>query len=71
MYEKKKASALTLASRNSTQTKSYHRHFGESRKILKMRIGETLLRLIAVDEQPDTWQQFDQFMRQLYAGGAV
>ena len=71
MNETKKASASTLAGRNTTQAKSYHRHFGESRKILKMCIGEALLCLAAGYSGSDGLQQFDRLLRKLYAGGAI
>jgi hypothetical protein len=71
MYEKKKASASTLAERNTTQAKSYHRYFGKSRIILKMRIGKVLLCLVAGQVGPDGWQVFDRLLRQLYEGGTI
>jgi hypothetical protein len=60
---KKEATLAGVAKINFIQAKSYRRHFGESRKILKMRIGETLLCLVAGIGQPDGWQQLEQLMR--------
>jgi len=69
MSEIKMASSPKLAERNIEQSKSYRQTFGESRKkILKMRIGETLLCLAAGRAEPDGWQLFDRLLRQLYAG---
>ena len=38
---------------------------------LRFQIGQLLLLLLTENGQPDGWQRFDRFLRQLYEGGAL
>lgn len=37
----------------------------------KIQIGEILLFLLSGNEQPDDWQEFEQFLGNLYDGGCL
>ena len=65
----KKATEATAAITNN-QVKSYQKMDKPSSQ-LKEKIGGVLLRLAAGQTQPDTWQQFDQLLRQLYEGSTL
>lgn len=64
---KEKASAGTLAGNNKHRKGIYHNPVPLSN--LKMQIGEILLVLLSGNEQPDGWQEFEQFLGNLYDGG--
>lgn len=64
--EKEKASAGTLAGNNKQRHGMYHKPVHLSS--LKIQIGEILLYLLAGNEQPDGWQEFEQFLGNLYDG---
>ena len=67
--ESKKAGAETPAKKN----KRHNRHYQKGRPLsnLKIQISQLLLLLLAGNEQPDGWQQFDQLLRQVYEGGVL
>jgi hypothetical protein len=70
--ETKKAVVGATAKTNIEQLKSYRQTFGESnRKILKRRIGETLLNLVTGNAEQNAWRLFDRLLHRLYEGGTI
>lgn len=65
--EKEKASAGTLAGNNKQRNGIYHNPVPLSNQ--KIQIGEFLLSLLAGNEPPDGWQEFERFLGNLYDGG--